>query len=219
VYLVDTNIWLERLLDQAGSEEVGQFLQRVSNDRLYLSDFTLHSIGIILLKLDEAATFARFVQDVLIDGVVRLVALQPEDMTNVTDAAERNLARAALGLEGDRPRLHFLGLAQRSARLAAESTVGYPSQRKPMVLGAFPSWTNVRAAYRAVGGRDGRPDAFDSARVDDPGKPGRSPVLFLPRGTYPITKTLIPTSRINVNIVLRIPAACLSSGTARLAGR
>jgi len=45
VYLVDTNIWLERLLDQAGSEEVGQFLQRVSNDRLYLSDFTLHSIG------------------------------------------------------------------------------------------------------------------------------------------------------------------------------
>jgi len=86
---VDTNIWLERLLDQAGSEEVGQFLQRVSNDRLYLSDFTLHSIGIILLKLDEAATFARFVQDVLIDGVVRLVALQPEDMTNVTDAAEK----------------------------------------------------------------------------------------------------------------------------------
>ena len=73
MYLVDTNIWLERLLDQAGSEEVGQFLQRVSNDRLYLSDFTLHSIGIILLKLDEAATFARFVQDVLIDGVVRLV--------------------------------------------------------------------------------------------------------------------------------------------------
>ena len=58
VYLVDTNIWLERLLDQAGSEEVGQSLQRVWNDRLYLSDFTLHSIGIILLKLDEAATFA-----------------------------------------------------------------------------------------------------------------------------------------------------------------
>ena len=156
MYLVDTNIWLERLLDQAGSEEVGQFLQRVSNDRLYLSDFTLHSIGIILLKLDEAATFARFVQDVLIDGVVRLVALQPEDMTNVTDAAERNLARAALGLEGDRPRLHFLGLAQRSARLAAESTAGYPSQRKPMVVGAFPSWTNVRAVYRAVG--DGMAD-------------------------------------------------------------
>ena len=89
MYLVDTNIWLERLLDQDRSEEVGDFLQRVSNDRLFLTDFTLHSIGIILVKLGEAQTFSRFVQDVLIDGVVRLVALQPEDLTNVTDAAEK----------------------------------------------------------------------------------------------------------------------------------
>jgi uncharacterized protein len=86
VYLVDTNIWLERLLDQDRSEEVGDFLQRVSNDRLFLTDFTLHSIGIILLKLGEAQTFSRFVQDVLIDGAVRLVGLQPDDMTSIVDA-------------------------------------------------------------------------------------------------------------------------------------
>jgi len=42
VYLVDTNIWLERLLDQDRSEEVGDFLGRVSSDRIYLTDFTLH---------------------------------------------------------------------------------------------------------------------------------------------------------------------------------
>jgi uncharacterized protein len=87
VYLVDTNIWLERLLDQDHSEEVGDFLQRVSNDRLYLTDFTLHSIGIVLLKLQEGETFSRFVQDVLIDGGVRLVGLQPDDMTTIVDAA------------------------------------------------------------------------------------------------------------------------------------
>ena len=87
MYLVDTNIWLERLLDQARSEEVGNFLQRVPADRLCLTDFTLHSIGIILLKLDEPGTFSRFVQDVLIDGAVRLVELQPEDMSTVTEAA------------------------------------------------------------------------------------------------------------------------------------
>lgn len=28
MYLVDTNIWLERLLGQAKSDEVGQFLER-----------------------------------------------------------------------------------------------------------------------------------------------------------------------------------------------
>ena len=87
MYLVDTNIWLERLLDQDRSEEVGDFLQRVPNDRLYLTDFTLHSIGIILLKLGEAEAYSRFVQDVLIDGAVRLVGLQPDDMMGVVDAA------------------------------------------------------------------------------------------------------------------------------------
>ena len=87
MYLVDTNIWLERLLDQDRSEEVGDFLQRVPNDRLYLTDFTLHSIGIILLKLGEAEAFSRFVQDVLIDGAVRLVGLQPDDMMGLVDAA------------------------------------------------------------------------------------------------------------------------------------
>jgi predicted nucleic acid-binding protein len=85
VYLIDTNIWLERLLDQDRSAEVGEFLDRVANDRLYLTDFTLHSIGIVLTKLDHAQTFSRFVKDVLIDGAVHLIALRSEDMTSVTD--------------------------------------------------------------------------------------------------------------------------------------
>jgi predicted nucleic acid-binding protein len=57
------------------------------NDRLYLTDFTLHSIGIILLKLEESETFSRFMRDVLIDGSVRLVGLQPDDMTSIIEAA------------------------------------------------------------------------------------------------------------------------------------
>ena len=89
MYLVDTNIWLERLLDQDRSEEVGDFLQRVPNDRLFLTDFTLHSIGIILLKLDEPITFLRFLQDVLVDGGVRLIGLHLEDMTSLTNAAAK----------------------------------------------------------------------------------------------------------------------------------
>ena len=48
MYLVDTNVWLERLLDQERSEEVGQFLTEIAPDELAVSDFTLHSIGVIL---------------------------------------------------------------------------------------------------------------------------------------------------------------------------
>ena len=88
MYLVDTNVWLERLLEQTRSEEVGKFLERVPGDQLYLTDFTLHSIGIILTRLDQVATFSDFVEDVLINGSVHLVGLQPEDMSLVTEAGK-----------------------------------------------------------------------------------------------------------------------------------
>ncbi len=45
MYLLDTNIWLERLLDQHRSEEVGRLLDQVPSQRLFMTDFTLHSIG------------------------------------------------------------------------------------------------------------------------------------------------------------------------------
>lgn len=53
MYLVDTNVWLERLLDQSRSAEVGQFLGAIPSDQLLMSGFTLHSIGIILDRLGQ----------------------------------------------------------------------------------------------------------------------------------------------------------------------
>ena len=88
MYLVDTNIWLERLLEQTRSEEVGKLLERIPGDQLYLTDFTLHSIGIILTRLAQPTTFTDFVEDVLINSSVHLVGLQPEDMTRVTEAGK-----------------------------------------------------------------------------------------------------------------------------------
>jgi len=51
MYLVDTNVWLERLLNQAKSAEVGQFLSKVASRDLYVTDFTFHSICVILSRL------------------------------------------------------------------------------------------------------------------------------------------------------------------------
>ena len=51
MYLLDTNIWLERLLGQAQSVTVGQLLDRLSTDQMLMSDFTLHSLGVILNRL------------------------------------------------------------------------------------------------------------------------------------------------------------------------
>jgi predicted nucleic acid-binding protein len=89
MYLVDTNVWLERLLDQAKSQEVGQFLDYFSPDRLAITDFAFHSIGIALCRLKQKEILSRFVQDVFIDGGVDLVRLGPEDTQRLLDAMEQ----------------------------------------------------------------------------------------------------------------------------------
>ena len=80
MYLVDTNIWLERLLAQEQAEQVGRFLEKVPPRELLITDFTLHSVGIVLTRLRHGEAFIRFVQDVLVDGAVGLASLGPEDM-------------------------------------------------------------------------------------------------------------------------------------------
>jgi uncharacterized protein len=80
MYLVDTNVWLERLLDQDRSEEVGEFLSKVAADQLLMSDFTLHSIGVILNRLGQRSVLPRFVEDLFAQGNVMLVSVRPEAM-------------------------------------------------------------------------------------------------------------------------------------------
>lgn len=50
MYLLDTSISLELLLDRERADEVAEFLKQEVSGRLYMSDFSLHSIGIILLR-------------------------------------------------------------------------------------------------------------------------------------------------------------------------
>ena len=88
MYLVDTNVWLERLLDQERSEEVGQFLDSISSEQLFITDFSFHSIGVILNRLNRMEVLLDFVQDAFINGAVMLIHLDPQDtqlLTHVID--------------------------------------------------------------------------------------------------------------------------------------
>lgn len=89
MYLVDTNVWLERLLEQARAEEVAQFLDRIPSERLFITDFAFHSIGVILTRLHRAEALLRFVQDTFIDGAVTLIHLGPEDTQRMLDVIEQ----------------------------------------------------------------------------------------------------------------------------------
>jgi predicted nucleic acid-binding protein len=89
VYLIDTNIWLERFLDQARAEEVSHFLDRIPPERLLITDFAFHSIAVVLSKLDHKDALLRFVQDAFIEGAVSLIHLDPEDTQVVVQMMEQ----------------------------------------------------------------------------------------------------------------------------------
>ena len=73
-------------------------------------------------------------------------------------------------------------------------------------VGPFPSWTRVTTAYGAKG--DGATDdtAAIQRALDELGRDGRSPVLFLPAGTYRITRTLSVGFAMFLSIVGEDPA-------------
>ena len=89
MYLIDTNIWLERFLDQARAEEVSYFLGRVPSERLFITDFAFHSIGVVLSKLNRKDALLKFVQDAFIDGAVSVIHLGPEDIQLVVRIMEQ----------------------------------------------------------------------------------------------------------------------------------
>lgn len=89
MYLVDTNVWLERLLNQDKSDEVGRFLDHVSTRDLSVTDFSFHSICVILTRLGQGKVLLDFVQDVFVDGAVNLVSIKPSDTRSLVDAIDK----------------------------------------------------------------------------------------------------------------------------------
>lgn len=85
MYLFDTNIWLERLLDQDNSAVVGELLDKIPSDQILISDFCFHSLSLILTRHTQFQTLIDFIEDVVIDGGVRLVTCPPKEIARVID--------------------------------------------------------------------------------------------------------------------------------------
>ncbi len=74
--LIDTNIFLEVLLEQERWRECEDLL-RAYRGVSALTDFALHSIGVTLLGLKNAPLFQRFANDVLVRN--DLLTLHPSE--------------------------------------------------------------------------------------------------------------------------------------------
>jgi len=88
-FLVDTNIWLERLLDKEKSIEVQNFLDIASTQTIFVTDFTLHSIGIIMARLNKEKAFQKFIMDLFFNGNVIQLGLNPYELPEVVMNTKR----------------------------------------------------------------------------------------------------------------------------------
>ena len=81
-YLLDTNIWLELLLDQDRAGEVKQLLETGSvRPVAHYRTFRFTLIGVILLQaMGRSEALMSFSKDLFADNSVQLLALDPDDV-------------------------------------------------------------------------------------------------------------------------------------------
>lgn len=85
--LIDTNIFLEVLLEQKRWKECEDLLRRCRGES-GITDFALHSIGVTLLGLQKSSLFQRFLNDVLVRN--DLFRLQPTQFPLLLSIHERH---------------------------------------------------------------------------------------------------------------------------------
>ncbi len=93
--LVDTNVFLEVLLAQAKAKEAREFLEKTNVHHLFVSNYALHSIGLMLLRRKQAEMFRQLLSDV--ETGMAMVSLTLEELKDMIDAA------ATFNLDFDNP--------------------------------------------------------------------------------------------------------------------
>ncbi len=88
MYLVDTNIFLEALLRQERAAEVESFFQSIDLDTIFMTDFSVYSIGIALFRVKNFTVFTRFVEDMIVDGI-SILSLTPEDLKTLNQSTQK----------------------------------------------------------------------------------------------------------------------------------
>ncbi len=88
MYLVDSNIFLETLLNRNRAKEVRSFLESVDLNDIFMTDFALHSIGINLLKSDKYALFVTFLDEIVGDAI-GVLSLDLDDLKTLDELVQK----------------------------------------------------------------------------------------------------------------------------------
>jgi predicted nucleic acid-binding protein len=88
MYLADTNIFLEGLLEQERAADVRSFLQTNELEKIFITDLSLYSIGIILFRLRKYKLLVSFLDDLILGGI-GILSLKPMDIKRLGRIARK----------------------------------------------------------------------------------------------------------------------------------
>ncbi len=80
MFLLDTNVFLEIILGQDNKEKCKTFLNN-HFENLNLSDFSLHSIGVILFRYKKEDIFQKLIEDII--PSIKLLSLPYDQYTGI----------------------------------------------------------------------------------------------------------------------------------------
>ena len=87
--MLDTNIFLEVILGQERADEARTLLSKVEEHEFFVSDYSLHSVGLLLFRRGKHEIFRRFLKDMILDPGVVVITLSAQEMERLIDVAQR----------------------------------------------------------------------------------------------------------------------------------
>lgn len=86
--LLDTNVFLEAVFNQPQALNARILLNNARHD-IFISDFSLHSVGVQLLRRRGAGRWRRFLNDLVVPNRINVSALPHLELFRVTDVAQQ----------------------------------------------------------------------------------------------------------------------------------
>ncbi|HGE72791.1 TPA: type II toxin-antitoxin system VapC family toxin [Candidatus Poribacteria bacterium] len=86
-FLIDTNIFIEIILEQERSSEARDLLSKVHEYDFFISDLSFHSIGFLLFRRKMHHSFEQFSKDMIQDAGTIILSLSIEDLNEIISSA------------------------------------------------------------------------------------------------------------------------------------
>jgi predicted nucleic acid-binding protein len=87
--LLDTNVFLEIILSQERANEAKELLLKAGQHEFFITNYSLHSIGLLLFRKKQHEAFRTFIEDVLLNGGIGLFSLYSDEMETVISASQK----------------------------------------------------------------------------------------------------------------------------------